>query len=83
MAEKGNAKSDKKGTLTFEKAVSGRSTCRATGDSIAKGEDRVGLEAYVGGRVAMTWQVGLVLPAVDLSCRACLPLPITHLFSFL
>lgn len=59
MAEKGDTKSDKKTkTLTFEKAVSGRSTCRATGDTIAKGEERVGLECYVGGRVAMTWQVG-------------------------
>lgn len=44
--------------LIFEKALSGRSTCRASGEPIAKGEFRVGLEAYVAGRVSMTWQVG-------------------------
>lgn len=53
--------------LTVEKALSGRSTCRATGELIAKGDIRVGLEAFVGGRVSMTWQVGALSSA---SCSA-------------
>ncbi len=42
--------------IIFEKAVSGRSTCKATGEKIEKGELRVGLEAFLGGRISMTWQ---------------------------
>lgn len=41
----------------LDQAKSGRSTCRATGDTIAKGEFRVGIEAYTGGHISMTWQV--------------------------
>ncbi|KAL3141679.1 hypothetical protein ABBQ32_004367 [Trebouxia sp. C0010 RCD-2024] len=37
-------------------AKSGRSTCRATGEKIEKGEHRVGVEAYTGGHISMTWQ---------------------------
>ena len=61
----------KKNTLTFEKAVSGRAKCKATGEIIAKGEERVGLEAFVSGRVSMTWQVGRTSEGFGLSCHAC------------
>lgn len=42
-------------------AKSGRSTCRATGEKIEKGEHRVGVEAYTGGHISMTWQVSTQL----------------------
>lgn len=43
--------------VKLEQAKSGRSTCRATGDAIAKGEWRVGFETWISGRVAMAWMV--------------------------
>ena len=45
-----------KKAIIMENAVSGRSTCRSTGEKIEKGELRVGMEAYLGGRLSMTWQ---------------------------
>lgn len=41
----------------LDQAKSARSTCRATGDTIPKGDFRVGVEAYTGGHISMTWQV--------------------------
>ncbi|KAL4441841.1 hypothetical protein ABPG77_003757 [Micractinium sp. CCAP 211/92] len=41
--------------VKFEQALSGRSTCRATGQKIEKGEWRVGLEVWISGRVATAW----------------------------
>ncbi|KAI7843657.1 hypothetical protein COHA_002559 [Chlorella ohadii] len=43
------------GVVTLEQAKSGRSTCRASGEPIAKGEWRVGFETWISGRVAMAW----------------------------
>ena len=43
--------------VTLELAKSGRSTCRATGELLAKGEWRVGFETWISGRVAMAWMV--------------------------
>ena len=40
----------------LEHAKTGRSTCRGCGEGIAVGELRVGIEAFVAGRVADTWQ---------------------------
>ena len=45
------------GVVSFEQAKSGRSTCRASGEPIAKGAHRVGFETWIGGRVAMAWMV--------------------------
>ncbi len=45
------------GVVTLEQAKSGRSTCRASGEPIAKGEWRVGFETWISGRVAMAWMV--------------------------
>jgi len=42
--------------ITVEEAKSGRSTCKSTGEKIEKGETRVGMEAYIGGRMTMGWQ---------------------------
>ncbi|KAL4433964.1 hypothetical protein ABPG75_000405 [Micractinium tetrahymenae] len=42
-------------SVKFEQALSGRSTCRATGEKIDKGEWRVGLEVWISGRVATAW----------------------------
>ena len=53
----GAAVDGEKDILKVEKALSGRSTCRATGEKIEKGELRVGMEAWMGGRMSMTWQV--------------------------
>ena len=39
-----------------ERAKTGRSTCRGCGEGIAADEMRVGIEAFVAGRVADTWQ---------------------------
>ena len=39
----------------LERAKTGRSTCRGCGEGIAAGELRVGIEAFVAGRVADTW----------------------------
>lgn len=50
----------------LDQAKSGRSTCRATGDTIAKGEFRVGVEAYTGGHISMTWQVSQHIPHVQI-----------------
>ena len=44
--------------VKVEQALSNRSTCKATGEKIDKGEWRVGMEAWVAGRMSMTWQVG-------------------------
>lgn len=41
---------------TLERAKTGRSTCRGCGEGISAGDLRVGVEAFVAGRVAMTWQ---------------------------
>jgi len=49
-------KVDSIGGLTFEYAKSGRSTCRKCGDNIDKGAPRVGMEAWIAGRQATTWQ---------------------------
>lgn len=43
--------------VTLEQAKSGRSTCRASEEVIAKGEWRVGFETWISGRVAMAWMV--------------------------
>lgn len=51
------AEDPEKHIVNLDVAKSGRSTCRATGDKIEKGEHRVGLEAYTGGHISMTWQV--------------------------
>ena len=40
----------------LERAKTDRSTCRGCGEGIAAGELRVGIEAFVAGRVADTWQ---------------------------
>ena len=40
----------------LERAKTGRSTCRGCGEGIAADEMRVGIEAFVAGRVADTWQ---------------------------
>ncbi|KAK9868093.1 hypothetical protein WJX84_011731 [Apatococcus fuscideae] len=45
-----------KPALVFDKAKSGRSTCRATGEKIEKDEFRVGMEAWISGRMSTTWQ---------------------------
>uniref|UniRef100_A0A0G4F6W0 PARP-type domain-containing protein n=1 Tax=Chromera velia CCMP2878 TaxID=1169474 RepID=A0A0G4F6W0_9ALVE len=42
--------------LTVENAKTGRSTCRECGESIDKGVLRVGMEAWISGRKAVTWQ---------------------------
>ena len=42
--------------VKVEEAKSSRSTCKATGEKIEKGEWRVGMEAWVAGRMSMTWQ---------------------------
>ncbi|DBB11441.1 hypothetical protein WJX82_009846 [Trebouxia sp. C0006] len=42
--------------VTLDVAKSNRSTCKATGEKIEKGEHRVGVEAYSGGHISMTWQ---------------------------
>jgi hypothetical protein len=50
--------------VTLDVAKSNRSTCKATGEKIEKGEHRVGVEAYSGGHISMTWQVSFVSVAV-------------------
>lgn len=50
-------KTEKENVVKVEQAATGRSTCRATGEKIEKGEWRAGMEAWVAGRVNMTWQV--------------------------
>lgn len=47
---------DKAPPLTVEEAKSGRSTCKSSGEKIEQGEMRVGMEAYMGGRMTMAWQ---------------------------
>ena len=39
----------------LEKAVSGRSFCRSTGDRIERGDWRVGMEAFRGGRITTVY----------------------------
>eukprot|EP01024_Parvocaulis_polyphysoides_P027540 TRINITY_DN2494_c0_g1_i3.p1 TRINITY_DN2494_c0_g1~~TRINITY_DN2494_c0_g1_i3.p1 ORF type:complete len:232 (+),score=71.73 TRINITY_DN2494_c0_g1_i3:128-823(+) len=39
----------------LEKASSGRSKCRITGEKIEAGKLRVGVEGYMGGRVVTNW----------------------------
>lgn len=51
------AEEAQKHIVNLDVAKTGRSTCRATGDKIEKGEHRVGVEAYTGGHISMTWQV--------------------------
>ena len=45
-----------KGGLTLERAKTGRSSCRKCRDKIEKGAPRVGMEAWIVGRQAITWQ---------------------------
>jgi len=45
-----------KGGLTLEYAKTGRSTCRKCKNKIEKGAPRIGMEAWIVGRNAMTWQ---------------------------
>ena len=52
MAEEGP-----RSIVNLDVAKSNRSTCKATGEKIEKGEHRVGVEAYSGGHITMTWQV--------------------------
>ena len=40
----------------LETAKTGRSTCRGCGEGIAQGALRLGVEAFVSGRVVVTWQ---------------------------
>jgi len=54
------------GVVTLEQAKSGRSTCRASGEPIAKGEWRVGFETWISGRVAMAWMVRAALLVLTL-----------------
>ena len=49
-------KEDNIGGLTLQYAKSGRADCRKCGETIAKGAPRVGMEAWISGRQAMTWQ---------------------------
>ena len=49
-------KVDSIGGLTMEHAKSGRSTCRKCDETIAKDAPRVGMEAWISGRKATTWQ---------------------------
>lgn len=45
-----------KGGLTLEFAKTGRSSCRSCLSKIEKGAPRVGMEAWIVGRNAITWQ---------------------------
>ena len=47
--------------VNLDVAKSNRSTCKATGEKIEKGEPRVGVEAYAGGHITMAWQVTVLL----------------------
>eukprot|EP00948_MAST-09A_sp_MAST-9A-sp1_P002450 g2450.t1 len=51
-----SAKTSKNSILTIEHAKSGRSTCRKCMVKIQKGEWRVGMESWIMGRQAVTWQ---------------------------
>ena len=44
------------GFVVVEMAKTGQSRCRKCADPIPKGELRVGLEAWISGRKAVTWQ---------------------------
>ena len=77
MADEAQPDVPAKPAIIIEKAVSGRSTCRSTGEKIEKGELRVGMEAYLGGRISMTWQARDRAPSAwrpPSSCCAVLPL---------
>ena len=54
--KKKNRSSDTVGGLQLEYARSGRSACRRCGGAIEKGAPRVGVEAWISGRQALTWQ---------------------------
>ena len=56
-----------KGGLTLEYAKTGRSSCRKCRNKIDKGKPRVGMEAWIVGRNAITWQ----LPACLLRNLCC------------
>ena len=58
------AEEAEKHVVHLDVAKSGRSTCRATGDKIEKGEHRVGIEAYTGGHISMTYQVKITVSRV-------------------
>ena len=66
MAEEGP-----RSIVNLDVAKSNRSTCKATGEKIEKGEHRVGVEAYSGGHITMTWQV-LTLQHLSTSPVCCL-----------
>jgi hypothetical protein len=44
------------GGITCELAKTGRSTCRKCSEAIEKGAPRVGMQAWIVGRQAVTWQ---------------------------
>jgi len=44
------------GVVSVEKAKSGRSRCKSCQEPLAQGDTRAGVEAFVSGRVVMTWQ---------------------------
>ena len=51
-----HGKSFKIGGIVGELAKTGRSTCRKCGEAIAKEAPRVGMQAWIVGRQAITWQ---------------------------
>jgi len=44
------------GGISFDRAKTGRSTCRKCRESIEKQAPRVGMQAWISGRQAVTWQ---------------------------
>ena len=42
--------------LTVEDAKSSRSTCKECGEKIEKGSKRVGIEAFIAGRISHVWR---------------------------
>lgn len=63
-AEKDKPAEEPERAVKLEKALSDRSTCRATGEKIGKGEWRIGMSAWMAGRMSTVWQVK-VLSAKD------------------
>ena len=61
MAEDESAQPSSAGVLKVQQALSGRSTCKATGEKIEKGDWRVGMDVWTAGRVAVAWQVCLIV----------------------
>eukprot|EP00468_Gymnochlora_sp_CCMP2014_P003528 CAMPEP_0167750938 /NCGR_PEP_ID=MMETSP0110_2-20121227/6274_1 /TAXON_ID=629695 /ORGANISM="Gymnochlora sp., Strain CCMP2014" /LENGTH=237 /DNA_ID=CAMNT_0007636325 /DNA_START=120 /DNA_END=830 /DNA_ORIENTATION=+ len=50
------AVNDKPNVIKVEKAKTGRSRCRKCMETIQKGEVRIGMNAWIAGRNAVTWQ---------------------------